>query len=130
MKQRYQARKEIVQQLYQYLIKNESPTHLIDDLSIDEYERSCLAGILDTEEELNQDIVSYARDEDVSELYTIDRAILLLGLYELRYRLDVPYRVVIDQGVRLAKCFGGDNSFKLINAVLDQAAKAARPNES
>ena len=129
MKQRFQARKDIIQGLYQYFMRQESQHELVHDENMDDYVRSCLQGIWETETELNEIIVRYAHDEQVDELYAIDRAILLLGLYELQYRSDVPYKVVIDQGIRLAKCYGGDSSFKLVNAVLDQAAKAARSAE-
>ncbi len=129
MKQRFQTRKEIVQSLYQYILRQESLPELMASEQLDDYARSCLQGIVETEEQLNQLIIQHADDEQIDELYPIDRAVLLLGIYELLYRLDIPYRVVIDQAVRLAKCYGGDNGFKLVNVVLDQAAIAARSAE-
>ena len=53
----------------------------------------------------------------------------MLGLHELQHRLDVPYRVVINEGVELAKRFGATDGHKYINAVLDRAARALRATE-
>jgi N utilization substance protein B len=55
--------------------------------------------------------------------------VLLIGAYELRSRPEVPYRVVINEGVNLAKRFGATDGHKFVNAVLDRAARTLRPNE-
>jgi N utilization substance protein B len=59
----------------------------------------------------------------------VERAVLLIGLYELGQRLDVPYRVVINEGVELAKRFGATDGHKFVNAVLDRAARTHRAAE-
>lgn len=68
-------------------------------------------------------------DRPESQLDPVERAILLIGLYELQHRIDVPYRVVINEGVELAKKFGGEEGFKYVNAVLDKAAARLRTVE-
>ena len=68
-------------------------------------------------------------DRSVSEVDGVERAILRLGCYELAYRLDVPYRVVINESVKLAKTFGADQSHKYINGILDGVAKKLRAAE-
>jgi N utilization substance protein B len=68
-------------------------------------------------------------DRPVAQLDPVERAVLLIGLYELGQRLDVPYRVVINEGVELAKRFGATEGHKFVNAVLDRAARSMRAAE-
>jgi len=65
-------------------------------------------------------------DRRVNELDPIELAILRLGAYELSQRLDVPYRVIINEAVELGKRFGGTDSHKYINGILDKLAQRAR----
>lgn len=69
-------------------------------------------------------------DRKVSELDQVERAILRLGTFELAHRIDVPYRVVLDEYVELAKTFGAEDSHKYINAILDGLAKQLRTIET
>lgn len=59
----------------------------------------------------------------------IERAIIRLSIYELKSRLDVPYKVVINEAVILAKAFGGDNSHTFVNGIVDKAAHELRQAE-
>ncbi len=59
----------------------------------------------------------------------IERAIIRLSIYELKSRLDVPYKVVINEAIILAKAFGGDNSHKFVNGIVDKAAHELRQAE-
>lgn len=59
----------------------------------------------------------------------VERAALLIGLYELQYRLDVPYRVAINEAVELAKSFGAEQGHKFVNGLLDKVAKQLRAAE-
>jgi transcription antitermination protein NusB len=68
-------------------------------------------------------------DRPVAQLDPVEHAVLLLGLHELQHKLDVPYRVVINEGVELAKKFGATEGHKFINAVLDRAARTLRATE-
>lgn len=68
-------------------------------------------------------------DRPVPEVDPVERAILRLCGYELAYRPDVPYRVVINEGIELAKLYGADQGHKYINGVLDKLARALRPVE-
>ena len=69
-------------------------------------------------------------DRELSALDPIERALLCLGSYELADRIDIPYRVVINECVELAKIFGATESHKYINGVLDNLALNLRPLES
>jgi N utilization substance protein B len=63
------------------------------------------------------------------ELDPVENAILRIATYELVARIDVPYKVVINEAIELAKSFGADESHKFINGVLDKAIKTLRKNE-
>jgi len=68
-------------------------------------------------------------DRKPTDLDPVERAVLWVGAHELRSAPDVPFRVVINEAVGLAKRFGATDSHKFVNAVLDSAAKELRPNE-
>jgi N utilization substance protein B len=68
-------------------------------------------------------------DRRVQELSPVEHATLLIGTFELTQRLEIPYRVVINEAVELAKSFGGTDGYKYINGVLDKVAMRARPTE-
>ncbi len=68
-------------------------------------------------------------DRPIEQLDPVEFAILLIGVFELEWRKDVPFRVVINEGVNLAKRFGAVDSHKYINACLDKAAQSLREQE-
>jgi N utilization substance protein B len=68
-------------------------------------------------------------DRSIAELNPVELAILRIGVYELAYRLDIPWRVAIDEALRLAKTFGVHEGFRFVNAVLDKVAKKLRTAE-
>ncbi|MDC9728231.1 MAG: transcription antitermination factor NusB [Methyloprofundus sp.] len=68
-------------------------------------------------------------DRTIEEIDPVERAILRIGVYELMHKVDVPYRVVINEGVELAKAFGADGSHKYVNGVLDKVAQVQRKIE-
>ncbi len=68
-------------------------------------------------------------DRPIGELSPIERAILLLGAYELAERLETPYRVVINEAIELTKSFGGTDGHRYINGVLDKLAPQLRAAE-
>jgi N utilization substance protein B len=68
-------------------------------------------------------------DRPLEQLDPVELAILLIGVYELKARIDIPFRVVINEGVNLAKRFGSTDSHKYINACLDKAAATLRETE-
>ena len=68
-------------------------------------------------------------DRGVEALSPIEHGILLLATYELKHRAEIPYRVVINEAVELAKSFGGTEGFKYVNGVLDKVAAQLRATE-
>jgi N utilization substance protein B len=85
--------------------------------------------ICEQQTELETKIAEHA-DRPTSQLDPVELAILLLGFFELGEREDVPYRVVINESINLAKRFGAVDGHKYINAVLDKAASKLRPAET
>ncbi len=65
-------------------------------------------------------------DRSLEELDPIERTVLRIGTFELAYRMEVPYRVVINEAVNLAKTFGATDSHKYVNGVLDKLARKLR----
>ncbi|MGA7179532.1 MAG: transcription antitermination factor NusB [Thiobacillaceae bacterium] len=92
------------------------------------YFRQILQGVLDTVASLEEKLRPHL-DRDVAELSPIEKSILLIGAYELIDCPDVPYRVVINEAVELAKQYGGTDGHKYVNGVLDKLAKEVRQPE-
>jgi len=68
-------------------------------------------------------------DRPLVDVDPVEKAILRVAVYELLDCLDVPYRVIINEAIELAKSFGADDSHKFVNGVLDKVVKLVRPNE-
>jgi transcription antitermination protein NusB len=68
-------------------------------------------------------------DRAFDEVSPIERGIIIIGAWELQHRLDVPYRVVINEAVELAKTFGGTDGHKWVNGVLDRLVPSLREAE-
>jgi N utilization substance protein B len=80
-------------------------------------------GVAKYEAELDDELRPLAPEWPIEQIARMDRVVLRMGLYELKYTKDVPPKVVINEAVELAKAFGGDNSSKFVNGVLGTALK-------
>jgi N utilization substance protein B len=133
---RTRARELMVQALYQKQIASHSTSELVSQFHEQvAYERvdqpyfdEQFPAISDSQDELEKKIDDLI-DRPLEQLDPVERAILLIGVYELESRIDVPYRVVINECVNLAKRFGSIEGHKYINACLDLAAKSYRETE-
>ena len=92
------------------------------------YFRQLLEGVTDKRSALDQQIAVYI-DRTLEELSPVEHAILCIASYELMYDPSIPYRVAINEGVELAKLYGGQDGHKYINGVLDKVAEQVRPHE-
>ncbi|MGH8195702.1 MAG: transcription antitermination factor NusB [Woeseiaceae bacterium] len=134
---RSRARELLVQALYQMQITGHGRSELMAQFrERPEYQRvdqdyfdEALRGILDQQLELDE-LLSELADRPTSQLDPVERGILMLGLYELRLQLEVPFRVIINEAVNLAKRFGALDGHKYVNAVLDRAAAKVRPPQN
>jgi transcription antitermination protein NusB len=130
------SRKFAMQALYQWQLTGQSAAELRNQYAEDdgfsdadaEYFGALLVGATGAHESLDAELGTLL-DRPVSQLDPIEHAILMIGLYELREQVDVPYRVVINEGVELAKRFGATDGHKFVNAVLDRAARTLRATE-
>jgi N utilization substance protein B len=68
-------------------------------------------------------------DRPIDEVDPVERAVMRLGVYELQYRPDIPYKVVINEAVEIAKTFGAEEGYKYVNSILDGVAKKLRAAE-
>jgi N utilization substance protein B len=131
---RSRAREMIVQSLYQMQITGTEESELLsqfrdrpDYARVDQkYFDEVLSAICRNTEELEKSIDKFA-DRPLSQLDPVERGILLLGVYELKEKPDVPFKVVINESVNIAKRFGAIDGHKYINALLDRAVKEFRP---
>ena len=130
------ARKLAMQALYRWQLNVCPWQDLVQEFSQDEempradsqYFRELIGGIVGERETLDQDLAAWM-DRKPDLLDPIEHAVLLIGTYELKSRPEVPFRVVITEGVGLAKRFGATDGHKFVNAVLDRAARALRQHE-
>jgi N utilization substance protein B len=130
------ARKLAMQALYQWQLTGQSFAELRNQYAQEEgfadadaaYFAVLLQGATDSRESLDAELGTLL-DRPVAQLDPVEHAILMLGLFELRTQLEVPYRVVINEGVELAKRFGATDGHKFVNAVLDRAARTLRSAE-
>lgn len=90
-----------------------------------EFIKRLVAGVSEQQQELDDTIRPLAPEWPIEQIARIDRVILRIGVYELKYEKDVPPKVAINEAVELAKGFGGDNSSKFINGVLGSVLREA-----
>lgn len=93
-----------------------------------EYFRELVEGVSGAREALDSQLAGMM-DRKPEHLDPVEHAALLIGLYELTSRPEVPYRVSINEAVGLTKRFGATDGHKFVNAVLDRAARTLRPHE-
>jgi N utilization substance protein B len=134
---RTRARELMVQALYQKQIAGHTTSELMTQFHEQAaYERVDQAyfdeqfpAISNTQDELEKKI-DVLIDRPLEQLDPVELAILLIGVYELESRIEIPYRVVINEAVNLAKRFASIEGHKYVNACLDLAAKTFREIET
>ncbi|MFZ9341030.1 MAG: transcription antitermination factor NusB [Candidatus Methylopumilus sp.] len=100
-----------------------------DYLKADEvFYQNLFDGVMSNMDQLNSEISNFI-DRPIEKLSPIEHSILCISIYELIYDTTIPYKVAINEGVELAKTFGGIEGYKYINGVLDKIAEKKRPLE-
>lgn len=133
---RRRSREFALQGLYQWQLAGKDPVMIATELAETQdfaksdvgYFRTLLNGAIDNAAVLETAMAPFL-DRDFGGLSPIERGILLLAGYELMRELEVPYRVVINEAIELAKTYGGTDGHKFVNGVLDKLAGALRENE-
>ena len=135
-KKRSQARRHAVQAIYQWQMAGENvgeiANQFLEEQDLNGFEvpyfQDLLKGVPQHLDELDE-LLKPALDRAIESVDPVERAVLRLGAYELSHKPEIPYRVVINEAVELAKVFGAEQGHKYVNGVLDQVAKQVRSVE-
>jgi len=133
---RRKSRELVMKSIYRGLVNQIDVNQIKKDIQEDpDYIRAdqdlykeMLLGVFKNIDSLKQEIESYI-DRSYEELSPIELSIIYFSLYELKYSVSVPYKVVINEAIEIAKTYGGADGYKYINGILNQAAKANRTDE-
>lgn len=135
-KKRSLARSHATQAIYQWQVTGDSVTDVINHFLAEQnskkfevdYFRDLVNGVTANLDELDN-MLTPLLDRAIESVDLVERAVLRLGAYELAKHPEVPYRVIINESVELAKIFGADQGHKYINGVLDKLATKLRAVE-
>ena len=130
---RRKSRELVMKSVYRGLVNQIDITQIKKDIQDDpdfiradqDLYEEILSGVFKNIDSLKQEIESYI-DRRYDELSPIELSIIYFSLYELKYSMSVPYKVVINEAVEIAKTYGGADGYKYINGILNQAAKINR----
>jgi N utilization substance protein B len=133
---RSRARRRALQALYAWQLSNSPVERVIEQFQAEqdmevadlEYFEALVRGVVQHADELDAVLAKYI-DRDVAQVDPIERAVLRIAGYELAHRLDVPYRVVINEAIETTKRFGAEHGHTYVNGVLDRAAADWRAQE-
>ena len=134
---RSRARRRALQAIYAWQMSHTAINKVIDqfrneqdmEVADTEYFEDLVRGVEANLSTLDQALAAYL-DRDIAQVDPIERAVLRIAAYELRHRIDVPYRVVINEAIETTKRFGSEHGHTFVNGVLDHAAAAWRPAEA
>ncbi|MEK9130403.1 MAG: transcription antitermination factor NusB [Patescibacteria group bacterium] len=129
MSNRHLARTIVFQTLYQWdfnggkneqiqVILNDNLRNFAKEIDNKNFIKEVLDGIIENIKEINGCIQKYAPEWPIKNITIVDRNVLRIGFYELKFSLEVPPKVAINESIELAKTFGGDSSGKFISGVL------------
>ena len=133
---RRKSRELVLKSVYRGMINAGDIKQIISDAKEDPeynkadeaYFKQLLEGVTLKISELDQQISTFI-DRKIEALSPVEHAILRISSFELMFDMSIPYRVAINEGVELAKLYGGVDGHKYINGVLDKVAAASRPQE-
>ena len=136
-KKRSQARGLAVQALYQWQVTGQDVGDIVNQFLVEhpnrkfeiEYFRDLVSGVATQLNRLDAALQPYL-DRAVEQVDLVERAVLRLGAYELAAHPEIPYRVVINEAVELAKTFGAEQGHRYVNGVLDKVASDLRAVET
>lgn len=118
------AREKALQALFQVNVSdtdpNEAIEHALDEAKQDPFMNNLVFGTIEHSKELDELISPHLVNWTIDRLANIDKTILRMAAYELKYEQDIPANVTIDEAVELAKAFGDDQSSKFVNGVLSK----------
>ena len=134
---RHKARRAAVQALYQWQLTGQAPAdienhfilgHEMEDVDVEYFHH--LVGEIPLHCLALDDHIAPFLDRKVGEVDPVELACLRLGTFEFQFHLEIPYKVILNEAVELAKTFGAEHGHKYVNAILDKVAQKLRPQES
>ena len=130
MNKRSDAREVAMKLVFEYLFNNQINEQLINDLSQEyqltseqDYASKTYFGVVNNIEKLTQTIKKYSIGFSLDRVFKVDKAILLVALYEIMYDSSIDYKVSVNEALNLAKKYSTEKSSKFINGVLAQVNK-------
>src|SRR5690349_4665629 len=91
--------------------------------NVREFAEPLIQGMVAHQDEIDDQIKKYCENYNLNRISAVDRNVLRLAIYEMRYREDIPPVVSINEAIELAKTFGGAESGKFVNGILDRVRK-------
>ena len=133
---RTRARRYAIQALYEWQVSGNAPLAIEQQFLIEHntrkfdrpYFKELLIGITDAIEELDAEIEPLS-ERPFKEVGIVEKAILRLGCFELKNRIDIPFRVVINEAIELTKTFGAEEAYRFVNGTMDKLAANLRKLE-
>lgn len=133
---RSQARRAAVQALYQWQVTgsnlSEIERQFVEEHGLDKADPELFHELLhEIPARLNEidAALGVYLDRPIGDVDLVERAVLRIGAYELLYRLDVPFRVILNEAIRYAKEFGSVQGYRFVNGILDRVARQVRGHE-
>jgi N utilization substance protein B len=132
---KHRSRERVVQAIYQYLVSGGEVLQ-IEQQFLNQKEgkiskaffSNLFINILKNRGRLDE-LIAPTISRNIDELGSVEHAVLYLGAFELKYSPEVPYKVVINEALEVAKLYGAEGAFKFVNASLDKLAKELRAVE-
>ena len=133
MSNRHLARTLAMQSLYEWDFNKQQDdlsktlehikTDFAPSFNDENFSKNLIKGVKDNLAKIDQTITKYAPEWPLEQITTVDRNILRIGVYELKFSGDIPPKVAINEAIELAKTFGGESSGKFVNGVLGSIFK-------
>jgi len=134
MSNRHLARTIALQTLYQWDFNSQKPQNLAQIIQQDLAEfapqfddkgfiEKLVSGVIKNQKDIDQLIVKFAPEWPLEQITMVDRNVLRIGIYEIKFDPDIPEKVAINEAIELAKAFGGESSGKFVNGVLGSIYK-------
>jgi N utilization substance protein B len=135
-RRRHLARERVLQALYQWMLTDDEAGEIemqfLEERDLGgadlEYFKTLLRGAIEQSAELDEVLGPHIQ-RGTARIDPVEHAVLLIAAFELIHRNDVPYRVVVDEAIELAKRYGGQDGYRFVNGVLDKLLPTYRSAE-
>ncbi|MCF8886140.1 transcription antitermination factor NusB [Priestia megaterium] len=121
---RHTARQKALQALFQHDLGQTEPTEAIGNVvqneKSDQFLESLVLGVVEHQQEIDELLRNHLEKWTLDRVATVDRVILRIAVYEMKYEEEIPTSVTLNEAIELAKTFGDDQSSKFINGVLSK----------